>query len=94
MNSKKIIWAISLLIVLVIWGYMMDMIFHTKPAGFIDHFFAALGMSIPIYAVTGIFSALVFAIKRNSTLAMWIWTTTSFLTLSFLGIGAAKMAAA
>ena len=93
MPFKKTLWSTALLAFLIFWGYAMDTIFHPEQTGFMNHLGAALGMSIPVYLVTGVFALIVYFLsKRNSNAALWTWTTSALILLTLLGIGAAKIA--
>ncbi|MBT6717733.1 MAG: hypothetical protein HOB18_08890 [Nitrospina sp.] len=90
---KIIIWALGLFICSFVWAQVMAtaMGLH-QPSGTINRIGVALGMSLPVFTISGAFAGIAYFIKRRPTFAMWVWTFSLLFSFVVLGIGAAKVA--
>lgn len=90
---KFIVWVLGLFVCSFVWALLMGtaMGLH-QPIGAIDRVGEALGMSLPVFAISGAFAGIAYFVKRRSTFALWVWTFSLLFSFAVLGIGAANVA--
>lgn len=90
MNMKITLWAFGLLALCLIWGAVMDTTIW-GPVNLANRLGAAIGMGAPLYLGSGVLGLIAYAVKRNSTSAMWVWTIALGVALLLFSIGATQV---
>lgn len=85
-----ILWIAGLFIASFVWAFMTYTAMY-GPASFQDAAGVALGMSAPIFGLTGMVAGVVYLITKSRTTALWTWTALIALAFATLGVGALRV---
>lgn len=70
------------------WAQLMSRVLYGVSPGFAEHAGFVIGISAPLFLVTGVGSGIVYAVTEDRTKALWTWTILVLLGMLLLGIGA------
>ncbi len=84
------LWIFGLFMACFVWAYMANTAMY-GPASLTENVGVALGMSTPVFAITGGMASIVYLVTKNRAAALWIWTGLIIVAIVLLGIGALRM---
>lgn len=87
---RSALWVVGLLGGCIAWALAMSTAMYGVSTSFVENAGVAIGMSLPLFLVTGVGAGVAYAVTRNHRKALWTWTILVLVGMVVLGIGAAQ----